>query len=125
MFLSLAANPGYDFMTWRNELTDKYIPLLKANLYGLKNPLWFKPYINSYTMRFVVSAEIVTVIFIIYIVYFMGDYIHKKEFGTSKWANPVDVCNELRDKHPPKNKIYIETVIRRSFLCLRKKKMHQ
>lgn len=113
MFLSLAAKPGYDYMHWRSDLTDIYVPLLKENLYGLKNPLWFKQYINGYTMRFIFLTETVTVISILYVIYFQGDYIHKKEFGTSKWANPYAVCKALRDKNVSENKIYKETVIRR------------
>lgn len=122
MFLSLAATPGYDLVEWRNELTTKYVPMLKENLYGLKNPLWFKPYINDYTMRFIVSIEIITITFIIYVWYFMGDYIHKKEFGTSKWANPAEVSKSLRAKKLKKNKIHVEYIPKRRFLCFIQKK---
>lgn len=114
IILSLAAKPGYDFIKWRTELDNVYIPMLKANLYGLKNPLWFISYVNKFTIRFVVIIELVIIGVMLYATY--GNFIHGKEFGTSKWANPAAINNELKDRNTPKDKIYKETIVLRRWM---------
>lgn len=116
MFLSLPAKKGYNYSQWHAELEEIYIPMLKRNWYGIKNPLWWKEYTNDYTMRFVLGIEGITVCVVLYILYFAGNYIHGKEFGTAKFANPYKVNKALRDKDAPREKLHVEKIRRRWFL---------
>ncbi|MBQ4530170.1 MAG: hypothetical protein IJA36_06110 [Lachnospiraceae bacterium] len=112
IYLSLPAKSGYSYAQWRTELNEVYKPMLKNNWYGLKNPLWWKAYTNEYTATFVVAIEAFLGCFLLYILYFAGNYIHGKEFGTAKFANPKEVNKILRDNGEQKDKLYIEKIKR-------------
>ena len=49
MFISLGCKRKYKYMDWIKDMKYIYIKLLKKNMYGLKNPIWFVKYTNEYT----------------------------------------------------------------------------
>lgn len=116
MFLSLPAQKGYTYIEWQKDLEEIYKPMLKENIYGITNPLWWKPYVNEYTARFIVITEMLIMAVLTYCIYFAGNYIHGKEFGTAKYENPFKVSAALRSKNTPEEKIYKEKIKRRWLL---------
>lgn len=124
ILLSLPAKKGYTIIQWQTELKAVYMPMLKSNWYGLKNPLWWKKYMNEYTMRFIFGIESLIACVLLYLLYFAGNYIHDKECGTAKFADPYKVNEALRDKDTPPDKLHIEIIKRRwfPFLAVLKKR---
>lgn len=118
MFCSLGAGKGYIITDWLAEMQQKYIPLLKENYYGLKNPFWWQPYLNEYTAKGIVIGLFIGCFILIYIYAMSGNYIHGREFGGAKYANPQNVNNQLSDKHTPKDKIHREMVTVRKWYRL-------
>lgn len=108
--LSLPAKPGYSYVEWKRDYDTIYRPMMKKN--AITHPLWWKRYVNEYTVRSVVYVETVLIMVLMYCLYFTGNYIHGKEFGTAKYADPVRVSKMLRCKNP-KDYIYREKVKRR------------
>lgn len=119
MFCSLGAKPGYFFPDWNREMRQVYLPLLKEYYYGFKNPFWWISYTNAYTARGILIGFLLGGFFLLYIYTMEGNFIHGKENGTAKYANPYKVNQVLRDKETPADKLHIEKVKRRWFLFLK------
>lgn len=112
MICSFAMKPGYTIMELSQELKEVYLPIYEENLYGISNPLWFKPYVNEYTPKGILMGIIISGCIIMYMWAVQGDYIGKKAFGTSKYENPHKANKKI--SHPPhkttKDMIYKETI---------------
>lgn len=108
--LSLPAKPGYSYVEWKRDYDTIYSPMIKENT--LRHPLWWRSHVNEYTVQTIMFVETILLIVLMYSLYFAGNYIHGKEFGTAKYANPYMVRKMLRCRHP-KEHIYEEKIERR------------
>ena len=108
--LSLPAKPGYSYAEWKRDYDSVYRPMMTKNTF--KDPLWWRKHVNQYTLRTVLTVETILLMVLMYCLYFAGNYIHGKEFGTARFEDPRKVSRKLRCRHP-EGHIYSEKVKRR------------
>lgn len=101
MFISLGCKRKYKYMDWIKDMKYIYIKLLKKNMYGLKNPIWFVKYTNEYTGICIFMVMIAVTMGILMMMTNNRKYIRGKEFGTSKFATANQLCKELRSQVTP------------------------
>lgn len=118
MFLSLPAKRGYLLADWMKDMQNIYIPLLKENLYGIRNPIWWKDYVNEYTGKTVLMAIVAGILILLHEATSHRNYIAGKEFGNAEYKNPKEVNKELSNKNPPAEKIHREVITVRKWYHL-------
>ena len=108
MFLSLPCQKGYDFNKWYRDLNAIYLPILRNNWYGFKNPIWWLKYINEFTLKGCIFAEMVAIIVTMMLIANDRQYITGREYGTARFATPAEICKRLKSKKTPEKYIYKE-----------------
>lgn len=88
MLASLAAGKGKVFATWYEDFNTRILPVFKQSGYGITAPLWFRPYLNEYTGKFIVYGLLIASLIILMFWLDRRNYIAGKEFGTARYANP-------------------------------------
>lgn len=118
MFLSLPAKHGYLLTDWMRDMQNIYIPLLKENMYGFRNPIWWLDYINEYTGKTVLMGILAGILILMHEATLHRNYIAGKEFGNADYKNPKEVNKLLSDKKTPLDKIHREVITVRKWYHL-------